>query len=222
MPRLRLAAPFAAAALAAGAGLYLGSGAQGNLARAEPVEIAPGVVETDECRLDDATRERLDAAATGEVAAMQTLERGLSLASMEFEDREGKATRLSDLGDGTKLLNLWATWCAPCRAEMPHLDDLAKSGDADGSVEVVALNVDTGDADKPLRFLEEIGIENLDLYREPTMRTFSALRMADIAVGLPVTILLDGESCVLAAMNGPAVWNSADALGLIEAAAATR
>ena len=208
----------AAGVLAAGAALYIAGFPGGNAAQAEPVEIAEGIVETPACVLDGAARGAIERATTGEVAAMQVLDRGISLATLPFEGPDGAAMTLADLGDGTKLLNLWATWCAPCRAEMPHLDELAKEGAAEGSLTVVALNVDTGDADKPKRFLDEIGVENLPLYREPTMQAFSGLRLAELAVGLPVTALIDGEGCVLAAMNGPAVWNSPDAKALIAAA----
>ncbi|TIM93265.1 MAG: TlpA family protein disulfide reductase, partial [Mesorhizobium sp.] len=72
----------------------------------------------------------------------------------------------------TVLLNLWATWCAPCRAEMPALDALQKEKGGN-TFEVVAVNVDTGDDAKPKKFLKEIGIETLGYYRDATMGLFN-------------------------------------------------
>ena len=206
----------AAAGIAAGGALvYRGVAAQHN---APPVEIAAGVVETDACALSDAAFEAIEAATAGEVAAMRPMERGLSLAGLPVTAPDGTATTLGEASPGLTLLNLWATWCAPCRAEMPHLAELRERLALPGETgfDVIALNVDTPNAD-PEAFLDEIGID-LPLYRDSTLQTFTNLRAAEIAVGLPVTALIDREGCVLAAMNGPAAWNSPDAVWLIETA----
>ena len=214
LPVILLAALLGIAA--GGALVYRGVAAQHN----GPVEIATGIVETGACALDDAAADALEAATVGEVAAMRPMERGLSLAALPLTGPDGAPTTLGEASPGLTLLNLWATWCAPCRAEMPHLDELRAEHAAPGEdgFDVIALNVDTPNAD-PEAFLAEIGVD-LPLYRDPTLQTFANLRVAEIATGLPVTALIDREGCVLAAMNGPAAWNSPDAVRLIETAKA--
>jgi thiol-disulfide isomerase/thioredoxin len=124
---------------------------------------------------------------------------------------------IADHAGKTVLLNLWATWCAPCRAEMPALDALQKEKGGD-AFEVVAVNVDTGDDAKPKKFLKEIGVETLGYYRDATMGLFNEAKKRGLALGLPVTMLIDGEGCLIAHMNGPAEWSSPDAKRLVEAA----
>ena len=212
LPVILLAAALGIAA--GGAIVYRGVAAQDNA----PVEIATGIVETPACALDDAAFEAIETATAGDVAAMRPMERGLSLAGLPILAPDGTPTTLGQASPGLTLLNLWATWCAPCRAEMPHLDELRKrlAHPGEGGFDVIALNVDTPNAD-PAAFLDEIGVD-LPLYSDPTLQTFANLREAEIAVGLPVTALIDAEGCVLAAMNGPAAWNGPDAVRLIETA----
>ena len=82
---------------------------------------------------------------------------------------------LADRSGRTLLVNLWATWCAPCRAEMPALDALqAAKGGSD--FEVVAVNVDTGDDVKPKKFLADTGVERLAYYRDASMGAFNMLK----------------------------------------------
>ena len=85
---------------------------------------------------------------------------------------------------------------------------------------VVAVNVDTGDDTKPQKFLGETGVKNLARYRENTLGLFNGLKQQGLALGLPVTLLIDKDGCLLASMNGPAAWASDDAKALIEAASA--
>ncbi len=134
------------------------------------------------------------------------------LPEISFTNAEGKAMSLSDFKGRTVLLNLWATWCAPCRKEMPDLDKLQKDlGSA--SFEVVALSVDRQGIDTARKFLDSIKIENLKLYIDPTARAASTLR----AVGMPTTILIDKEGREIGRLVGPAEWHSPDAKRLVEA-----
>lgn len=84
--------------------------------------------------------------------------------------------------------------------------------------EVVAVNVDTGGDEKPKKFLAEIGIENLGYYRDNTLGLFNDLKRRSLALGLPVTLLVDRDGCLLAHMNGPAEWAGDDAARLVDAA----
>lgn len=156
------------------------------------------------------------AAATGEVAAMLAASPPQALSDLAFNGPDGQPMTLRDLSGKTVLMNLWATWCAPCRAEMPALDALQKEMGGE-TFEVVAVNVDTGDDTKPKAFLAEIEVGSLGYYRDNTLRLFNDLKKRALALGLPVTLLIDGDGCLLAHMNGPAEWHSEDARRLIEA-----
>ena len=83
----------------------------------------------------------------------------------------------------------------------------------------MAINVDTGDDTKPKKFLTETGVDALGYYRDNTLDLFNELKTRGLALGLPVTLLVDGDGCLLAHMNGPADWASADAKRFIAGAA---
>ena len=100
---------------------------------------------------------------------------------------------------------------------MPALDRLQAEMAGDG-FQVVAINIDTGDASKPERFLSEVGVKALPRYRDSSMRVFNDLKRKGLAFGLPVTMIVDKDGCELASMNGPADWQSEDARRLLRAA----
>jgi thiol-disulfide isomerase/thioredoxin len=155
----------------------------------------------------------------GEVAAMVEAQPP-RLLDLTFKGAEGQDVRTADLAGKTVLLNLWATWCVPCREEMPALNALqASMGGAD--FEVVAVNIDTGGDQKPKNFLEDYRIDKLGFYRDSTMGVFNALKKEGLAFGLPVTLILDKQGCLIGSMNGPAAWDSEDAKALIAAAKAS-
>lgn len=114
------------------------------------------------------------------------------------------------------LVNLWATWCAPCRREMPSIDRLAAELTGP-EFQVVAISVDLGGADKAREFFSEIGIANLDFYIDPTARVGKAFK----AFGLPLTVILDAEGRELGRLVGPAEWDTPEALDLVRAAIRT-
>lgn len=130
----------------------------------------------------------------------------------------GGERRLTEFAGRTLVVNMWATWCIPCRTEMPHLQALQeKRGRAD--FQVVALNVDVGSPDKPGRFLKEIGATSLVDLRDPEMRAFNQLKSKGLVLGLPTTFVVDRTGCALASLAGPAEWDSPAALAMIEAVA---
>jgi thiol-disulfide isomerase/thioredoxin len=157
------------------------------------------------------------AGAKGEVAALLPADPPVSLSTLAFNGPDAKPMTFQDFSGRTVLLNLWATWCAPCRAEMPALEALQKEKGSD-AFEVIAVNVDAGDDVKPKKFLGDIGIEKLGFYRDSTLALFNDIKTRGLALGLPVTMLIDGEGCVVAHMNGPAEWSGADAKRLVDAA----
>ena len=115
------------------------------------------------------------------------------------------------------LVNLWATWCGPCRQEMPALDRLQAALGGDDFA-VVPVSIDIGDPERPKAFLEQIGVKNLPLYTDRTTKIFEDVKARGLAIGLPVTVLLDRNGCRLGHINGPAEWDSEDGRRLIEAA----
>ncbi len=155
--------------------------------------------------------------ASGEVAAFLPAARPLSVSQLTFKDADGAQKTIADFKDQIILLNLWATWCAPCREEMPALDRLQQEMGGDDFA-VVAVNVDSRNPQRPREFLKEINVTNLGHYSDETMGVFNELRKKGRATGLPSTMLIDGNGCEIGAMYGPAEWDSADALALIRAA----
>jgi thiol-disulfide isomerase/thioredoxin len=222
-PTARLIAIAAVAGvIAGGIAVYVSGGLEGNGA-AGPAAVA-AAPQADEagvkaCAAKTEKAKAVAEAATGEVAAMLPADPPRSLGDLAFNDPSGKPMTVASLSGKTLLINLWATWCAPCRAEMPALDALQWQAGSDG-FEVVAVNVDTGDDVKPKKFLEETKIQHLGYYRDNTLALFNDLKKRGLALGLPVTLLVDADGCLLANMNGPAEWAGADARRLIEAAMA--
>src|SRR6202161_4849412 len=112
--------------------------------------------------------------AHGEVAALTMATAPLRLPDLTFQDADGKQKKLSDWRGRTVLVNLWATWCVPCRKEMPALDRLqAKLGGKD--FQVVAINIDTRDPEKPRNFLKEAKLTRLDFFRSGKAEVFQEL-----------------------------------------------
>jgi thiol-disulfide isomerase/thioredoxin len=133
-----------------------------------------------------------------------------ALPAIKFQDAEGRERTLTDWRGKVVLLNLWATWCLPCRKEMPSLDRLQKELGSD-KFEVVALSVDRKGVEASKKFLNETKVERLGLYVDASARAISELRV----VGLPATLLLDGQGREIGRLLGPAEWDSEDAKRLI-------
>jgi thiol-disulfide isomerase/thioredoxin len=133
-----------------------------------------------------------------------------------FERDGGAKLTLADFKGRAVLLNLWATWCVPCRAEMPALDRLQAAKGGPG-FEVVAVNVDTARLEKRGAFLDGVGVKTLARYADPSGDAFETMRKAGRALGLPVTLVIDKDGCEVAAVEGGAKWDSAEAQALVEA-----
>jgi thiol-disulfide isomerase/thioredoxin len=131
---------------------------------------------------------------------------------LTFLDGAGNEVSLADFAGEVVVLNLWATWCAPCRREMPSLDRLQAAHGDDG-LKVIALSLDRGDVDKVRDFFAELGIANLAIYRDPTGRAGRELG----APGLPTTVVIDRAGREVGRLLGPAEWDSEAALAFIKA-----
>ena len=130
-----------------------------------------------------------------------------------FLDAAGQPKSLADWHGRTVLLNLWATWCVPCRKEMPALDALEqKLGAPD--FEVVAVNIDTRDPAKPKTWLRDIGIDHLGYYSDASAKVFQDFKAVGKAIGMPTTLLVDPNGCEIASLAGPAEWASDDGIRL--------
>jgi thiol-disulfide isomerase/thioredoxin len=163
------------------------------------------------------TARRLAPFARGEVAAVAVAEKPLRLPDLAFHDAAGAPRRLADWQGRTVLLNLWATWCVPCRKEMPALDALQDQLGG-SNFEVVAVNIDTRDADKPRAWLKEVGATRLGYYADPTGKVFQDLKLIGKAFGMPTTIIVDPAGCEIGTVAGPAEWASEDGIKLVRAA----
>jgi thiol-disulfide isomerase/thioredoxin len=142
--------------------------------------------------------------AKGDVAAVSVPKNTQALGRIDFKGR-------------TVLLNLWATWCVPCREEMPALNALQhKLGDKD--FEVVAVNIDTNDPDKPRQWLKQHGIDHLAYYADPSAKIFQQLKAMGRGFGLPTSLIVGRNGCELGYLPGPAQWDSQDAAALVKAA----
>jgi thiol-disulfide isomerase/thioredoxin len=136
---------------------------------------------------------------------------------LAFQDADGAPKSLADWQGRTVLVNLWATWCIPCRKEMPALDALqGKLGSP--QFEVVAVNIDTRNLDKPKSWLHDAGVGHLAYYSDPNAKVFQELKAVGKAIGMPTTLLIDPNGCEIASLSGPAEWASADGLKLVSAA----
>lgn len=135
---------------------------------------------------------------------------GKEISDVVFTDPDGTEYRFSDYDGKVLLVNFWATWCAPCRAEMPMLDALqAEFGGEDFQV----LTIATGRNQLPAitRFFDEVGVTNLPILLDPK----SQLARDMLVMALPVSVLVDHEGTEIARMMGDAEWDSDSAKAII-------
>src|ERR1700686_2270745 len=163
------------------------------------------------CRPAVELARKLAPLANGEVAALTMATAPLRLPDLAFEDASGKPKKLSDWRGRTVLVNLWATWCVPCRKEMPALESLqTRLGGA--NFEVVAVNIDTRDSEKPKNFLKDANLTRLGYFSDPKAKVFQDLKSVGRALGMPTSVLVDGEGCEIATIAGAAEWDSDEAV----------
>ena len=135
------------------------------------------------------------------------------IAEGEFKDLEDKPASFAGFRGKLTLINLWATWCVPCRKEMPGLDKLAEKLGGE-KFQVVLLALDRAGPAKVKAFLDEVGVKHAKPYLDQSTRLGRALG----AFGMPTTILIDKQGCEIASLAGPAEWASGDAIKFIQTA----
>ncbi len=207
---LIIAAAAVAGIIAGTAAVYVRGSGDGNVTASA---TAPAV------NCDDAlaAAKRIAPLAKGEVAAFQVATKPEAFGDLAFLAPDGSPTTLAALGGKVSLVNLWATWCVPCRSEMPALDRLeaARGG---GDFGVAAINMDVTKPENAKQFLSDIGVTRLAFYSDPKLGVFNDLKRRGLTIGLPTTLLVDAKGCRLGIMEGPAEWDSDDAKALISAA----
>ncbi|MPZ10877.1 MAG: redoxin family protein [Kiloniellaceae bacterium] len=134
-----------------------------------------------------------------------------TLPEIRFADGSGRALTLGAFQGKVILLNIWATWCGPCREEMPTLDRLqSRLGGPD--FEVVALSIDRAGIGVVTDFFDEIGINHLAKYIDESGKAAGQLK----AVGLPTTLLIDREGREIGRHVGPAEWDTPEMMTFFE------
>jgi thiol-disulfide isomerase/thioredoxin len=133
------------------------------------------------------------------------------LPEIHFADEEGHDLTLGDFRGRVVLLNVWATWCIPCRKEMPALDRLqARLGGKDFLV--IPLSIDREGVAPVKRFYQELGLEKLGIYVDPSGKGSRALAIP----GVPTTLLIDRQGREVARKMGAAEWDGPEMVSLVE------
>lgn len=133
------------------------------------------------------------------------------LASISFADISGETVTLNQWDGKFVILNIWATWCGPCREEMPMLDRLQAQLGGE-YFQVVALSIDSGGVNPVKEFYDEVGIEHLKIYLDESMRSSGALNV----IGLPTTLFINPLGQEIGRLLGPAEWDSEQMVSYIE------
>ena len=201
------------ALVAVGLGIYVMLDGSGNTG----VAIASAETREESCKLSVERGKSIDSAATGDVAAYRAVDEPLDMTTITFKDVDGNEKTLADWDGRFVLFNLWATWCPPCREEMPFLEELETKRGGE-KFQVVPVSVDQGTSDKPREFMDSINVKAMPFLQDNTMEAFHSLRKKGVALGMPTTLLVDTNGCALGVLNGPAHWASPDAIRLIDAA----
>jgi thiol-disulfide isomerase/thioredoxin len=131
--------------------------------------------------------------------------------NLEFADGQGEKRTLADFRGKVVLLNIWATWCLPCRKEMPTLDRLEAVLGGDDFM-VLPLSIDRGGAERVKKFYAEIGVQHLPIYVDSSRTANSALDV----LGLPATLLIDQRGRELGRLSGAAEWDAPAMISFLE------
>lgn len=145
------------------------------------------------------------------IPKLVVLKQSREIADFVFQDGQGGTKSLKDWRGKVIVVNLWATWCAPCKVEMPTLDRLqAKLGAEDFAV--ITISLDRSGPDGPRRFLEAGGLKNLPLFIDETGEAGFKLK----AAGLPTTLIIGRDGREIARLAGTAEWDSAPVIAFLQ------
>jgi thiol-disulfide isomerase/thioredoxin len=169
------------------------------------------------CGTSDAALASMREKAVGEVAGVIVPKAPRPLSDLAFQNAQGENITLASFKGKITVLNLWATWCIPCREEMPALNSLQQKLGGE-KFEVLAVSVDMQGQDKAKAFLAEHKIDQLGFYASPDGKLFQDMQRIGRAVGLPTSLIIDGTGCEIGYLPGPADWAHGDAIGLLQAA----
>jgi thiol-disulfide isomerase/thioredoxin len=128
-----------------------------------------------------------------------------------FVDPDGGEISLADFKGTPVLVNLWATWCAPCVKELPTLNALARKHDKDGALGVIAVSQDMGPQGSVEAFLKKLKVDDLGAYHDPKMALSGALN----AQVMPTTILYDAQGREVWRYVGDLDWTAEEATRLL-------
>ncbi len=134
-----------------------------------------------------------------------------NIPTIALQTADGTRLTLDTYRGELLLVNFWATWCAPCRKEMPQLDALSQRYQGQ-NMRVIALSVDRGDIDKPEAFLDDIGIAHLTRTYDPSYKSARAMGL----IGLPTTLLIAPNGKEIGRLSGEADWNTATVHALVD------
>jgi thiol-disulfide isomerase/thioredoxin len=148
---------------------------------------------------------------SGKMAAFVEKKTPQPLPDITFQDANGKDVKLSSFKGKTILLNLWATWCSPCREEMPSLNRLEEALGSD-KFEVIALSLDRKGYEASRKFLDDVKADKVKLYVDPTAKQGMELKL----LGMPTTLLINKDGLEVGRLAGAAEWDSDDAKKLIQ------
>jgi len=130
-----------------------------------------------------------------------------SLPDFAFSDASGRSLTLSHLNGSFILVNVWATWCPPCRQEMASLDRLALRL-ADKGIRIVPISIDVSGVPSVRYFYSDLGLKNLPIYVDPSKGVVDALGI----IGIPTTLLIGPDGREIARMAGPAKWDAPESV----------
>jgi len=156
-----------------------------------------------------ANQQTAAAAPEGQVKGVDRTHKGAAAPAASFNDPAGKATSLKAFAGKPTLVNLWASWCAPCVKELPTLDRMAR--DQAGRLNVVAISQDDAPHASVVAFLQKHGIQTLQSYQDPKMSLSGALN----AEVLPTSVLYDANGKEVWRYVGDQDWTSAAAAKLV-------
>jgi thiol-disulfide isomerase/thioredoxin len=149
------------------------------------------------------------------VLLLQTHKTPIPIGPAIFENDNGQKLSFSDFKGKHLLVNVWATWCPPCRKEMPSLDRLQAILSPQAEPEIVAISVDDVSFDQLQAFYSVLGIRNLNLFKGNQDEILNSLRIG----GLPTTLFIDHAGEEMARLIGPTTWDAPEMVNQLKSLA---